>query len=91
MKYKCKIEKRLTSMTTKLNTLERFNKGELLKNIFCHRWELRAVKNGKIKESVLRTFRSVCDYYCILKKLELELVVNAFWVWPMQERMQNSS
>lgn len=59
MQCKYGTEKKLVSMKTKLNTLERFNKGELLKKfIFCQiRRELRAMKNGKVNESVLRMLR----------------------------------
>lgn len=85
MKCKYKTEKGLISVKTKLNILERFNKGELLeKKISVQLEEKREMyKMEKSKNLYSECFPIVSGYYCILKKLELELIVDLFWVWAV--------
>lgn len=44
----------------------------------------------KSKNLYSECFPVVSGYYCVLKKLELERIVDPFWVWPGQQRMQDS-
>ena len=85
MKCKYKTEKGLMSVKTKLNILERFNKGELLKKKISVQLEEKRemYKMEKSNNLYSECFPIVSGYYCILKKLELELIVDLFWVWAV--------